>query len=89
MRLEQTAQYYASRERNFETAISYYETLKESAVDQNNDDDLRRYENTLRLLRHNLGELHTRREAEEERIKREAYLKVTSTITSLNLIKIV
>lgn len=89
MRLEQTAQYYASRERNYETAISYYETLRESAIEQKNDENLRRYDNTLRLLRHNLGELHSKREAEEERIKREAYLKVTSTITSLNLIKIV
>lgn len=89
LRLEQTTQYYDSRERNYETAIRYFETVRESAIEHNNDEDLRRAENTLRLLRHNLGELHSKREADEERIKREVYLKVTSSIKSLNLIKIV
>lgn len=89
MRLEQTDQYYASRERNFDTAISHFELLQESALGHNNDDELRRTENTLRLLRHNLAELQSKHEADVELIKREVVLKVVSSIHSLNLIRIV
>jgi len=89
MRLEQTAQYYASRERSYESTISQYEILLEYAIGQNKDDDIRRAENTLRLLRHNLAELKSKREADEERIMRDVALKVVSSIQSLNLIKII
>lgn len=89
MRLEQTAQYYASRERSYEANISYYETVLDSALSQNNEEEIRRAENTLRLLRHNLTELKSKREADEERIKQDVVLKVVSSIQSLNLIKII
>jgi len=89
LRYQQTIQYYESREKNYETSIRHQETMREFAIDQNNDLALRSADGAIRLLKANLRDLKKRRQTDIERINRDVQLKVTETIKSLNLVNLV
>ena len=89
LRYQQTIQYYESRQKNFEKNINTYEGILEYAIAANNDEEVRRAENVLRLQRANLRDLLNKRETDLERINRDVHLMVTHEIKSLNLVKVV
>ncbi len=89
LRYQQTIQYYDTRQKNFENSIAYQEMMREYAISSGDDDELRRAENALRLLRANLRDLIEKRESDLVRINRDVHLKVTPEIKSLNLVKVV
>ena len=89
LRYQQTIQYYESRQKNFERNINTYEGIREYAIAQKDDDELRRAENVLRLQRANLRDLLNKRENDLERINRDVHLVVSHEIKSLNLVKVV
>lgn len=89
LRYQQTIQYYETRQRNFERIISNQEMIREHAISVDDDEELRRAENALRLQRANLRDLLEKREIDIERINRDVHLKVTHEIKSLNLVQIV
>ena len=89
LRYQQTIQYYESRQKNFERNINTYEGIHESAIAANDDEEIRRAENVLRLQRANLRDLLNKRETDLERINRDVHLMVTHEIKSLNLVKVV
>lgn len=88
LRYQQTIQYYDSRQKNFERNISTQEAMREYALTVDDDDELRRAENVLRLLRANLRDLLEKKEADLERINRDVQLTVKYEIKSLNLVKV-
>ena len=89
LRYQQTIQYYESRQKNFERNINTYEVIREYAIAEKDDDELRRAENVLRLQRANLRDLLNKRESDLERINRDVHLVVSHEIKSLNLVKVV
>ena len=89
LRYQQTIQYYESRQKNFERNINTYEGILECAIAANDDEEIRRAENVLRLQRANLRDLLNKRETDLERINRDVHLMVTHEIKSLNLVKVV
>lgn len=89
LRYQQTIQYYESRQKNFERNINTYEGILERAIAVNDDEEIRRAENVLRLQRANLRDLLNKRETDLERINRDVHLMVTHEIKSLNLVKVV
>ena len=89
LRYQQTIQYYESRQKNFERNINTYEGIREYAIAEKDDDELRRAENVLRLQRANLRDLLNKRESDLERINRDVHLVVSHEIKSLNLVKVV
>lgn len=89
LRYQQTIQYYDTRLKSFERNIANQELMREYAISRGKDDDLRRADNTLRLLRANMRDLNDRKESDIERINRDVHLKVTPEIKSLNLVKVV
>ena len=89
LRYQQTIQYYESRQKNFERNINTYEGIREYAIAEKDDDELRRAENVLRLQRANLRDLLNKRENDLERINRDVHLVVSHEIKSLNLVKVV
>lgn len=89
MRSEQTEQYYDSRIRNLESSISMQELILESAIKMNNEKQARSAEGALRLLKSNLKDIRQRREADLERIKKDAQIQVRGEISSLNLVNVI
>ncbi len=89
LRYQQTIQYYDTRQKNYEKAISQQEFYYKWSLSVGNSDDQRRAENTLRLLRKNLHDLIEKRDSDIERIIRDVHLKVTQEIKSLNLVQVV
>jgi len=89
LRYQQTIQYYESRQKNFERNINTYEAIRDGAIAANDDEELRRAENVLRLQRANLRDLLNKRESDLERINRDVHLMVIHEIKSLNLVKVV
>ncbi|MCQ2246555.1 MAG: DEAD/DEAH box helicase [Bacteroidaceae bacterium] len=89
LRYQQTIQYYDSREKNYERNIGHQETLREYAIQQDDDAALRNAEGALRLMTANLRDLRQKRESDLERINKDVQLKVTEEIKSLNLVQVV
>ena len=89
LRYQQTIQYYETRQKNLERAISQQEIIKEYALSIGDNDSLRRAENVLRLQRANLRDLVDKCKTDLERINRDVRLKVTQEIKSLNLVQVV
>ncbi len=88
LRYQQTIQYYESRQKNFERNINTQEAMREYALTVNDEDELRRAENVLRLLRANLRDLMEKKQADLERINKDVQLTVKYEIKSLNLVKV-
>ena len=86
LRYQQTIQYYESREKSLTHSISEQEYNLEIALMRKDDDEQRRAEGALRLMRSNLRDLKERREIDIERINRDVHLKVYNEIKSLNLV---
>lgn len=89
LRYQQTLQYYTTREKSLERSIKEQESMKYYASIINDDDGIRKYEKTIRLLNANLRDLHSRKEKDLERINRDDELKVTEEIKSLNLVIVI
>ena len=89
MRYQQTVQYFDTRIRNLEHAISTQESLQQTAILLKDDDMLSRAERTLRLQRGQMQSLLQRKEDDIEKINRDVQLRVTDEVKSLNLVKIV
>ena len=89
MRYQQTVQYFDTRIRNLERAISNQENLQQTAILLKDDDMLSRAERTLRLQRGQMQSLLQRKEDDIEKINRDVQLRVTDEVKSLNLVKIV
>ncbi len=89
LRTQQTMQYYDSRQKNFERIINTQEGIKENALVVGDDEEYRKAENTLRLLRANLRDLMEKKESDIERINRDVHLTVKPEIKSLNLVKVI
>lgn len=89
LRYQQTIQYYDSREKSLTHSISDQEVHLEFALMRRDDDEIKRAEGALRLMRSNLRDLKERRENDLEKINRDVQLKVTNEIKSLNLVHVV
>ena len=86
LRFQQTIQYYDSREKSLNHSISEHEYNLEFALMRKDEDEQKRAEGALRLMRSNLRDLKERRENDIERINRDVHLKVYNDIKSLNLV---
>ena len=89
MRMQQTLQYYDTRIRNLERAISTQESIQQTALMLKDDTMFSRAERALRLQRNNLQTLIQRKEDDIEKINRDVQLRVTDEVKSLNLVKLV
>ena len=86
LRYEQTQQFYAARIKNFEQNILNQEAIVEIAL---NPETRRNAERVIPAMRGQLRDAIRDRDHALERIKRDAQLRVTEELKSLNLINII
>ena len=86
LRYEQTQQFYAARIKNFEQNISNQEAIIEIAL---NSDTRKNAERVLPPMRGQLRDAIRDRDHALEKINRDAQLKVTEELKSLNLINLI
>ncbi len=89
LRYQQTIQYYDSRKKSFEKAIVNQELILESALSHNDNDEIKKAESALRILRASLRNWSDREKIDLERINSDVNLKITQEIKSLNLVKVI
>ena len=89
MQLKQTNGYFESRKRSLDTSLGEYENKLAYAEYTGNKADIRKHENSIRLIGYQLEKLESEKEEQVAKITQDPCLEIKKSLISINLISVV
>lgn len=89
MQLKQTNGYFDSRKKSLDNSLAEYESKLAYAEYTGNKADIRKHENSIRLIGYQLEKLEAEKEDQVAKISQDPCLEIKKSLISINLISVV
>ena len=89
MQLKQTNGYFDSRKKSLDNSLAEYENKLAYAEYTGNKADIRKHENSIRLIGYQLDKLEAEKEDQVAKISQDPCLEIKKSLISINLISVV